>query len=352
MKKMYIGIDKKNERNAGSKAVNDCNRILAEMGFEKYGITLKSDGNKIVKKIHNGISLLKLFKVPKNALLVVPHPIYVNKKYMDYLKSAKKRRHLKLVFLIHDLDSVRRSVSNVEDFVWLDNTMYKIADYIISHNDSMTKYLLERGVKEEQIVGLKLFDYLSDAPEHALEFAPVLNIAGNLDTNKCEYLKELNDIDKRIKFKLYGVGFDKENLYSDSITYCGSFSPEELVMQLNTGFGLVWDGKSTCTCSGCTGEYLRYNNPHKLSLYIRSGMPVVIWREAAEAQFVIDNGFGLVVDSIEEFIEQYSNLKTGDYLRMCEKVRVFKEKVNKGYFLSTAVSEILDMENGTMQENS
>ena len=46
-------------------------------------------------------------------------------------------------------------------------------------------------------------------------------------------------------------------------------------------FGLVWDGISVETCAGVYGEYLKVNNPHKTSLYLASGIPVIIWKEAA-----------------------------------------------------------------------
>ncbi len=34
-------------------------------------------------------------------------------------------------------------------------------------------------------------------------------------------------------------------------TYFGSFLPDELPAALEGGFGLVWDGDSAETCSGC-----------------------------------------------------------------------------------------------------
>ncbi|NRO11242.1 Beta-1,6-galactofuranosyltransferase WbbI [Lactobacillus helveticus] len=50
-----------------------------------------------------------------------------------------------------------------------------------------------------------------------------------------------------------------------------------------------------------TGNYLRYNDPHKLSLYLASGIPVIIWKKAAEAKFVEENKVGITVDSLEDY---------------------------------------------------
>ena len=34
----------------------------------------------------------------------------------------------------------------------------------------------------------------------------------------------------------------------------------------------MWDGPSPDTCAGVYGAYLRYNNPHKTSLYLAAGL--------------------------------------------------------------------------------
>lgn len=70
----------------------------------------------------------------------------------------------------------------------------------------------------------------------------------------------------------------------------------------------MWDGDGINGCSGNTGEYLRYNNPHKLSLYMVSGLPVVIWSKAAEAEFVINNKVGVVVDDINDFNDVFDKI--------------------------------------------
>lgn len=70
----------------------------------------------------------------------------------------------------------------------------------------------------------------------------------------------------------------------------------------------MWDGDGINGCSGNTGEYLRYNNPHKLSLYMVSGLPVVIWSKAAEAEFVINNNVGVVVDDINDFNDVFDKI--------------------------------------------
>ena len=172
--------------------------------------------------------------------------------------------------------------------------MVRVADQFIVHNSKMKEWLKDKGVGESKIVILEIFDYLSDSPINEKNFANNIIIAGNLDSSKSAYLGEIQNV-SNLNFDLYGLNY-KDNA-SPNIAYHGAFKPEELSEQFTSGFGLVWDGTSIDTCDGNTGNYLRYNNPHKLSLYISSGVPVVIWKEAALATFVKEKGLGLCVNS-------------------------------------------------------
>ena len=106
-------------------------------------------------------------------------------------------------------------------------------------------------------------------------------IAGNLRRHKAEYVYRLPDSQK---FNLYGVGYEKQN--KNNICYHGSFDPDELPFVLEGSFGLVWDGDSAETCSGVYGQYLKVNNPHKCSLYLATGLPVIVWKESTVARIV------------------------------------------------------------------
>lgn len=340
----YIKIQIDESNNASSKAVNDCNKILEECGIIPFRLKIKKQGNKYVKKINNYLQVKKIGRISRNAILFVPHPIYLNKMYIDILKEVKQKKNIKLVFLIHDLESLRKMFPDaVEGFEYIDNTMYDIADYIISHNERMTEYLASKGVEKDKIFNLQIFDYLIDSnlDNKKIEYSKTLNIAGNLDTNKCKYIKELNELDKSININLYGLNFDENVLDSKSIHYKGAFPADEIPQQLSVGFGLVWDGESANGCTGNTGEYLMYNNPHKLSLYLVSGLPVVIWSKAAEAKFVKENKVGIVVDSIGQFNEMFDTINEEEYYEMVENANKISDKLRHGKYLENIIREIL-----------
>ena len=268
----------------------------------------------------------------------MPHPLYVNKKYIDILEKVKQKKHIKLAFLIHDLDSLRKLFLNAQDdFEYMDHKMYDISDYIIAHNDCMIDYLVTQGVNREKIHNLHIFDYLCES-KNTIKFDRSVSIAGNLDEKKSNYLAKLKDI-KAVHFDLYGVHLN-EDILASNITYHGAFPPDEINNQLYSGFGLVWDGSSIEKCDGNTGEYLKYNNPHKLSLYLVSGIPVVIWKEAAEAKFVEEHGLGITVNSLDELGEKFASLSEEEYFEMVKNVAVVSNRLKNGYYLTQAIKEI------------
>ena len=112
---------------------------------------------------------------------------------------------------------------------------------------------------------------------------------------------------------------------------------DEIPSKLTRGFGLVWDGDSLDGCRGQSGQYLRYNNPHKLSLYLSSGLPVVIWTGAAEAGFVREHGVGLCVDSLNDLEEIFRNMTKEEYDALCDNVQRLSGKLRKGEYAEAAI---------------
>ena len=227
--------------------------------------------------------------------------------------------------------------------------MYQNADVIISHNGRMKKYLVEKcGISGDKIIELGIFDYLlgdmnrdSVSKEECTENnTSKVVIAGNLAKEKSGYIYKLIDQNNEsLKFNLYGVSYSgKEN--NRSCTYKGAFSPEELPMKMEGDYGLVWDGAELNCCAGTVGEYLKYNNPHKVSLYIASEMPIIIWEKAALAKFVKDNNIGITVNSLYELPNALSKVTKQEYQMYKYNLSRLSADVKNGKYLTEALSKI------------
>ena len=118
------------------------------------------------------------------------------------------------------------------------------------------------------------------------------------------------------------------------------YAPDELPSKLQGRFGLIWDGDSTETCTGFYGKYLAVNNPHKLSLYLASDKPVIIWNKAALASFVTQHGVGFAVDSMREAVQVERTIDKEEYLSMTKRAGELGAQLRGGYYTRRVMGEL------------
>lgn len=325
MKKYQI-VELNTEYNhAGSKAVQDVFDVAKKLGYEaeviRTATSIDSLWGKIRRQALFFIDWFKIyFSITPNSLVLIQTPYHHKQLIRNWVLSKLKRdKKVKFISLVHDVEELRKSLYNnyyKNEF----NFMLSIADSIIVHNDTMKAFFIKKGIPENKLVSLKIFDYLMDkeATSKNVIFERAISIAGNLDINKSAYIAQLGKLG--IIVHLYGPNFSHSLEQYQDIQYHGSFPASEIPNQLNSGFGLVWDGNSIDTCSGDFGEYLQYNNPHKLSLYLASGIPVVIWDKAAEADFVRKHNLGICVSSLSELKDKLEQISEKNYQEMIKNV--------------------------------
>lgn len=340
MKKYQISENFGKDRHAGSKAKNDAVAILKELGFEE--LLIKHMGSspgllaKISRQIRSYISWTSLkFKVEDGSILIRQNPFHNRQMGRKTALKYLKEKNVYMISLIHDIELIRNQ-NNPENFKNEFDEMIEFADKLIVHNEQMKQWFLDYGVSEEKLVVLEIFDYLLPSnSQKEIHFSKNVYIAGNLAKDKSPYVHLLGDI-PNVSFKLLGVNYEP-NQVMENVDYLGSFDPEDVPNQLRDGFGLVWDGDSLDTCSGLTGNYLRYNNPHKLSLYLASGIPVIVWSESAEADFVLNHKVGFAIDSLSDLEKVLAGVTKEDYEKMLSNVSSLSPKLREGHFLQSAV---------------
>lgn len=300
---------------------------MLEAGYQPF--SLNNDSNPIT--------------LTKNDVLVLQFPLLWHSLKKQIFTRFLKNRTFKAYLLIHDIESLRnKTIKSFTDFKhsiihFLQNkTVLEKVDGIIAHNEKMKAELVLLGIPEEKIVSLEIFDYLIPNYEEkkAYEKETIL-LAGNFDIRKTKYARQLPE---KPDFSIYGINFEEENLPSN-VHYKGAFSPDKLPHHLQGGFGLVWDGDSPHTCSGMYGEYLKMNNPHKASLYLASGFPIIVWRQSALADFVRKNHCGILVDSLFEIADCLNSIDEEDFQKLIKNSKIVGEKLRNGYFLKTALEK-------------
>lgn len=345
----YISRNYKGLNSAGNKAKSDIEGIVERTcGFRNAGLPLSTYTNTVVHFVMNLAGVLKApFCLRKGDVLLLQYPL---KKYYAFVCNMAHLRGAKVVTLIHDLGSFRRKALTVEQEIKRLNH----SDFVIAHNDKMKKWLLDNGCKA-QLSSLGIFDYVSKSPLPKNEIFSsdkdgkkeyVVVYAGALAQRKNAFLYEWGDYISTYKVALYGSNFDVDSVKGkEHFIYNGFVKSDDFISSVKGHFGLVWDGASMESCTGNFGEYLKLNNPHKTSFYIRSGLPVIIWRQAALADFVESHGIGVCIDSLIDLDKLHERISVEDYQRMKDNVLRESKLLQEGHYASTAVKEVLDKMN-------
>lgn len=335
-----ISEDNGLHNHAGSKARNDVEDFLDSIDIKILKVNKFFNSQGIINKIKIvNIMSSDWFKiitqVKKDQNIIIQYPLESPKNIVNFfVKCTKKIKKAKFIAIIHDLESLRfDSKRKYEEIKYLNEFKY-----IIVHNEKMKEYLINLGIEESKFIVLEVFDYKVGKINTIIrELKNEVAIAGNLADIKSGYIYKLHNINTTTKFNLFGPNY-KGNT-SENINYFGQFPPEKIPEVLEGSFGLVWDGSEIESCTGITGKYLRYNNPHKLSLYIISQLPIVIWEKAAMADFIKKEKIGIVVKSLEEIEHKINNLSDEEYRNMLSNINKISQNLKEGYYIKKAVQE-------------
>ena len=342
-------LHNEHEKNAGSKARNDVEAILISEGYE--GLELKVEKwykmNFFKAQQHKYRATKSVFdQLGAGDELVIQFPIIHHTFFISRLIKQAQKRGAKFYLLIHDVETLRHAAGSEVKFrhkvrnYFQEKKALMSVDGIIVHNDIMKKVLVSQGVPADKMVSLEIFDYL--IPNFEEKTAPQKDqpiiVAGNLNPTKSGYLYNLPE---QPAYNLYGVGYDESRALKNT-SYFGSFMPDNLPTALEGSFGLVWDGDSSETCQGSYGNYLRFNNSHKASLYLASGFPVVVWKESALAHFILEKSCGIAVASLHDLEAALENLTEKEYADLSENARRIGKDLREGYYLRSALKKLND----------
>jgi len=333
MGKYIFDVLESEKFSAGTKAKNDISFYLHEQGFLK--IFIDKDMGRFEKYLFaNTLLNKKLSGLGQSDLLIVQYPLYMGKLYTNILIRKLKKINIPTVLIVHDVEAIREHFNDPEA-IKKEVTLLNQFDLLIVHNNQMKNWLKESGVNREMI-DLSIFDYYNQQPYKRMKHDKQISIAfaGNLE--KSLFLTKISKSQETI-YNLYGP--NPQESIVQKMSYKGTYPPEILPLYLEGNYGLVWDGESLNTCTGKYGNYMRYNNPHKTSLYLSCGIPVIIWKQAALASFIEKNGLGLAVNSLEDIDEQLMSITEEQYDNMVNNVVRMSEKIRNGYFIQHAVQQ-------------
>lgn len=332
--KCYISKNYRHTQSAGDKAKTDIESIMASLGYRNLGLRQNRSKNAVKAYFTTLFSeMLGVLRLHKGDMVVVQYPL---KKYYDFVVARALKRGAKVVTVIHDLGSFRRKRLTVEEEIARLNR----SSVVVVHSPAMRDWLRAHGLKVEMVV-LGLFDYLSDSiPRRKHEKPgnrPRLMFAGNCSPSDNGWIYELARTEPGVDLVLYGGGVDQDKA-TGNIHAMGYVDSDTLIAGAEGDYGVVWYGSSLYEGAGSLGEYLKYNAPHKTSLYLRAGLPVIIWDKAALAEIVSRLDIGICVSSLRGLGDVLPGVSPARYEQMRANAAAVAEKLSKGGFVSEALS--------------
>ncbi|MGT2913770.1 sugar transferase [Streptococcus criceti] len=332
--RILIDFIRDDDTTAASKAERDVSYFLKTIGFfgKNYDMSLP----RAVKLLAEDYILTKKIKsIGSEDICFLQYSMFGRPSLKKLFKKLAFNRHK--ILLIHDIETLREQ--READHIAEELALFQEAQCLIVHNDRMANWLRNQGL-EVPIISLEIFDYAQpiDLPEETVQNWKTVVFAGNLD--KSGFLSKLHT---QTPFYLYGLKSDAQP-YPEKLTYCGSKTSTEIPSTISQyGFGLVWDGPAVDSCQGPFGDYMRYNNPHKVSLYLSTNLPVIIWKEAALASFIEEHGLGLTLDSLADLDNQLAQLSQDDYDQMKANCKAMGKQLRNGYYTTKAAQAAVEV---------
>lgn len=309
-----------------SKARGDVAEIAEAIGYKKLYIYRYYDEQEDEKALAARIDGITA-GVAKNDLIIYQYPSYNQFKFELTFIERVKQRGANLVLLIHDSELLR-------DHSFLKEVkLFNQVDMLITHGKKMEKKLRSFGVSTP-MVAKELFDYLLH--EEQIPCTPNLKrsiaFAGNLQ--KSVFLRDWKN---QTEVDAFGIKGDIS--LGQTVNYRGVYSQFELIRQMpKDRFGIAWD--NDLLQGGNYQEYTKYNAPHKISLYLALGLPVIVWQESAIAELVVKYKLGFTVRSLAEIDPLMASIKDEELEQLKQRVNQFGCLLREGLFTKQVLVQV------------
>lgn len=335
MRYCYISRNYKDITSAGNKAKTDIETTMQRMGFVNIGLAHTVGKGVLRHFFRNLFGIVKaMCLIKKGDVLVLQYPL---KKYYEAMCDVAHMKGAKVITQIHDLNSFRsKRLTPAQEMARLGHS-----DVVIAHNETMKSWLEQQGCPA-RLTTLGIFDYLSPVPVVSERAMPgggckTMFFLGNMNPKSNMFVYDLSNSLSKSRLYLYGNHYHEELMHKDARAEYEGYAVDVELMRMNKGdFGLSWYGESLTEGKGKIGEYMSYNNPHKVSLYLRCHAPVIISKTAGLASFVEDNGIGITVDSLCDIDTVLSGVTDGQYRQMKQNVMRVSERIASGYYFEHA----------------
>lgn len=267
-----------------------------------------------------------LAPVQANDLVVHQFPTYMSAQFEQKFVATLQARHIHCALVIHDIEPLRLNKTDPWEYDVLNQY-----ETIIVHSAAMGQRLRAFGITSKLIIQ-PFFDYLGERVSPAT-FSLQVNFAGTFQ--KSPWLQTYKDT----PIMLFGSLPKKWQTLDlpENIAYQGNFDPDIILSHLTAGFGLIWDNDFE---DKTYQTYTKYNAPHKASLYLIAGLPLIAWSESAIGQLVIKHNIGLTINDLSELRHRLNHITPAQYATWQTNSANIAENIRQGAYTKASLSAL------------
>ena len=301
-------------------AQNAVQKIASQLGFRELGIYFYHASAETVEERSRRLDGI-LASVSMGDVVIFQTPTWNGLEFEREFLSKLKLLNVKIIVFVHDVIPLMFKANEflMQDYI----NLYNMADSIILPSEAMKEKLLQKGLNVKKIIFQRMWDHPHDLDLHEPIFKKEIYFAGNLSR-----FPELKTWEGTIPLTV----FTNEEPFplSNQVYIAGWKTDEEMLLELSKGgFGLVW---STHQNEDQNLDYYSMNLSYKLSTYLAAGIPVIIPSTLSNSAFIVEQGLGLVADSLEEVNALVEQLSEETYIEMCRRVQYFSFLLSQGFF--------------------
>ena len=301
-------------------AQNAIQKIATQLGFKELGIYFYHATSETVEERSRRLDGI-LASVSMGDVVIFQTPTWNGIEFEREFLAKLKALQVKIVIFVHDVIPLmfKQNAFLLDDYI----SLYNMADSIILPSAAMRKRLVQNGLTVNNVLFQEMWDHPHDLPLYSPAFKKSIYFAGNLSR-----FPELQTWSGTVPLTI----FSNEDQFptSEQVHIAGWKTDEEMLLELSKGgFGLVW---STHQNEDQNLDYYSMNLSYKLSTYLAAGIPVIIPSTLSNSAFIVEQGLGLVADSLEEVNALVEHLSEETYIEMCRRVQYFSFLISQGFF--------------------
>lgn len=307
------------------KAKQDIIDIALTQHWQVLPLARYNDSRDTISQRQNNINLW-CDALRENDTVVHQFPTYMSAAFEQQFIATLNQRRVHSVVLIHDIEPLRLTKQQPWEF-----DLLNAYDLVVVHSQAMADILAHNGVVSDMIIHA-FFDYLAPTPSIAT-YSHQINFAGTFQ--KSPWLQTYNG---QLPITLFGAKPRKwQHIdWPEHVHFQGNLDPIAIVAAFQSGFGLLWDsdfeGKTYQT-------YTRYNAPHKASLYLHAGLPLIAWSQSAIGQIIQKHHLGITVDNLSQ-LDQVATISKDDYYDFQKHMSPFQLRLQNGDYTKNTLQKI------------